>query len=276
MNLQAFVPLVTYPEPNADAVAEHAASLAADIGAEIHALAINADGRGVASALSKLLSPEMIREAEAASYSCGERLLAAVREKASWAGVDGTAKAVAAPLASLGKSAAMHARYFDLGLIGWEAGNATSRMVAEAVIFGSGRPVIVLPELSQAAPIDHVAIAWDGSRAAARAVADARIFLERAPHISIITVLNEKPLTEQAAGERLAEGLRRHNLHADVTAIDAAGRPVAETLQRSAIKGGCQLLVMGGYGHSRVRDFVLGGATRGVLADLLLPVLLSH
>lgn len=176
----------------------------------------------------------------------------------------------------LGDTAAKHARYFDLSLIGWEAGNSTSRMTAEAVIFGSGRPVILLPELSHVSSIDHVAIAWDGSRVAARAVADARILLERAARISIITILDEKPLTEKDAGERLAEGLRRHDLDAEVVLIEAEDCPIAETLQRSAIGRGCKLLVMGGYGHSRMREFVLGGATRGVLSDLLLPVLLSH
>jgi nucleotide-binding universal stress UspA family protein len=277
MNLQAFVPLVTYPEPNADAIAGHAALLAADVGAEIHALAINADLHDGANALSKLLlDAGNILEAEAGSRRRGEHLLAEVREKASWSGVDGTAKAVPAPVAALGDIAATHARYFDLSLIGWEAGNATSRMAAEAVIFGSGRPAVLLPELWAASPIDHVAIAWDGSRVAARAVADAQIFLERAALVSVITVLGEKPLRDHAAGERLAEGLRRRGFRAEAMAVDAEDLPIGKTLQRSAVRAGCKLLVMGGYGHSRMRDFVLGGATRDVLADLLLPVLFSH
>ena len=278
MQLQAFVPLVTYPDANTDGVVTHFVSFAAGIGAAIHALAINVDIPDVSNALSKILldTPAMIRQAELASRERGEHLLAAVKAKASAAGVNATAGHLATPITLLGDTAAMHARYFDLSLIGWEAGNATSRMTAEAVVFGSGRPTILLPERSAVGTINHIAIAWDGSRVAARAVADARFLLEHAERVSILTVLDEKPLQDKHAGERLVEALRRHGLKAEAAHVKAEDCPIAETLQRSAIDRGCKLLVMGGYGHSRVRDFVLGGATEGVLNDLLLPVLLSH
>lgn len=278
MKLQAFLPLVTYPDANADAVAAHAVTLAARIGAELHALAINVDIPDVSNALSKLLldTPAMIRQAEAASRQRGDHLLAAVKEKASASGVEAVTNSVTASLATLGDTAALHARYFDLSLIGWEAGNSTSRMTAEAVIFGSGRPAILLPELSDIAAMDHVAIAWDGSHVAARAVADARLFLERAERISVITVVDEKPLKEKDPGERLAAALRERGLNAEAVSTEAEDCPIDETLQQVAIERGCKLLVMGGYGHSRVRDFVLGGATEGVLTELKMPILLSH
>jgi nucleotide-binding universal stress UspA family protein len=149
-------------------------------------------------------------------------------------------------------------------------------MTAEAVVFGSGRPAILLPEAVDVSTIDHVAVAWDGSRVAARAAADARPFLEHATRISVITVLDEKPLKEKDAGARLAGELRKHGLKAEAVPVHARDCPIAETLQQTALDNGCQLLVMGGYGHSRIRDFVLGGATEGVLSDLRMPVLLSH
>ncbi len=192
------------------------------------------------------------------------------------AGVQTATEAIAAPLATLGEAAAARARYFDLSLVGWEAGNATSRMTAEAVVLGSGRPTILLPELFEISSFEHVAIAWDGSRVAARAVADARLFLQRASKLSVITVLDEKPLEEEDAGERLAGVLAARGLQAEAVPVKAQDCPIAETLQQTAIEKGAQLLVMGGYGHSRIRDFVLGGATEGILSDLLMPVLLSH
>lgn len=278
MQLQAFIPLVTYPEPNSDAIAANAIAVAAQIGASIHALALNADIPPVSNALSRLLLgvPEMIREAEALSRQRGDHLLATINTQASAVGVEATTNAIAVQPALLGDAAAAHARYFDLSLIGWEAGNPTSRMTAEAVIFGSGRPAVLLPELSNVAAVDQVAIAWDGGRVAARAVADAQPFLARSTHITVLTVIDEKPLKEEQAGERLAGGLRKRGLEVDVAAIRAEDCPIAETLQQTAIERGCKLLVMGGYGHSRVRDFVLGGATQGVLDDLLMPVLISH
>lgn len=277
MKFQAFVPLVTYPDPNSDAVAANAVAVAALLGAELHAHAFNLDMPPVGNALSRFLLnvPEMIRETEAQSRGRGEHLLAAITEQAAAAGVTATTGATTATPPLLGATAAIRARYFDLGIVGWEAGNATSRTTAESVIFGSGRPTVLLPERFEAGAIDHVAIAWDGSRVAARAVADARPFLERAARVSVLTVLDEKSLA-QDAGDQLADALARGGLKAEAVPLRGGGHPVAETLQRGALDRGGGLLVMGGYGHSRLRDFVLGGATEGVLGDLLLPVLLSH
>ncbi|TIP95413.1 MAG: universal stress protein, partial [Mesorhizobium sp.] len=77
-------------------------------------------------------------------------------------------------------------------------------------------------------------------------------------------------------GERLAQGLRTRGLAAGAASIQAEGRSIGTALQEHALKIGGNLLVMGGYGHSRIRDFVLGGATEGILSELRLPVLLSH
>lgn len=278
MKLKAFVPLVTYPETNADTVVVNAISLATVIGSAIHALAINVDIPNVSNALSRLMldTPRMIRNAEAASRTRGEELLAAFEKAAGSAGVVLTRDAVTGPIAMLGDIAAAHARYYDLSFVAWEKENQTSRSTAEAVIFGAGRPAIVLPANADISSFDRVAIAWDGSRVAARALADARLFLERAKHVSIITVTDEKPLKEKDAAQRLAKVLQDGGLAAAAMPVQSEDCPIAETLQRTAIDQACTLLVMGGYGHSRMRDFVLGGATEGVLADLRLPILLSH
>ncbi|MFI0845706.1 universal stress protein [Mesorhizobium sp. IMUNJ 23232] len=278
MKIEAFLPLATYPEPNTDAAASTAVEFAAGIGASLHALALAVDIPDVSNTLSRLLldTPGMIRKAETASRKSGEHLLDIVKEKATSAAIDATTDTIAAPLVSLGDAAAMHARYFDLSLIAWEAGNASVRMMAEAVIFGSGRPTILLPAMPDIPLIEHVAVAWDGSRVAARAVADAKFFLERASRISVITVLDEKPLKQNDAGERLATRLRDCGLAAEAVRVTAEDCPIAETLQQTALQKGCSLLVMGGYGHSRMRDFVLGGATEGVISNPRLSVLLSH
>ena len=278
MQLQIFVPLATYPEANADGIAANAVSIAARLDAKLHAMAINADIPDVSNMLSKLLLDVagLIENAKSESRRRGEHLLALLRQKAEEAKVEIVSSATTAPIAALGDAAAMRARYFDLSLVGWEAASTTSRMMAEAVVFGSGRPMILMPSATDIAAFDHVAIAWDGSRVAARAVADAKPFLERASLVSVITVVDEKPLKEKDAGERLAVALREHGLNAQAVPVAFVDCPIADTLQRTAIGKGCQLLVMGGYGHSRIRDFVLGGATEGVLTNLLMPVLLSH
>lgn len=277
MKIQALLPMVTYPDANSDAVATNAVAVAEQLGADLHALALNADIPPVSSALSRLLLdlPEMIRNAETLSRQHGDHLLKKVTKEASRRKISTTADSVSTAIALLGDVASDHARYHDVALIGWEAGNPTSRMTAEAVIFGSGRPAILLPELSSVGSIDRIAVAWDGSRVAARAVADALPFLQRASKIHVLTVVDEKPL-DKDIGDRLVAALHKRGLVADLHMINAEDCDIAITLQEHAIEIGTDLLVMGGYGHSRVRDFVLGGATEGILNDLLLPVLLSH
>lgn len=278
MKTQLFVPLVTHPDANADGLAGQVASIATGMGASIFALAINASIPNVSTALSKLLlnTPELIRQAEAESRRRGERLLDLLRESADAAGARFDAQTMAVALPLLAETAAQQARYYDFSLVGLDAGNMTARATAEAVVFGSGKPTLLVPEMAKPAAFDNIAIAWDGSRVAARALADARPFLERASSVSVITVVDEKPLKNAGDEERIAAALRQRDVNATAIAVRAQGRPIAEALQQAALQRGCQLLVMGGYGHSRLRDFVLGGATEGVLNKLLMPVLLSH
>lgn len=278
MKPQLFLPLATYPEANAEAVAANAVAIAAQLGASLHATAFNPDIPQVSNALSKLLldTPQMIRDAETTSRKRGKDLLAAVEVEGRKAKVAVELAEASATLPAIGEAACEQARYYDLSVLGWEAGNETARMLAEAVVFGSGRPAVILPDTAKVQTVGHVAIAWDGSRVAARAVADARPFLDKASRVSIITVVNEKKLNDTHSAERLAKVLTAGGVEAQAVFVELRDSTIGSTLQETAKSVGADLLVMGGYGHSRVRDFVLGGATAGVLGELRLPVLLSH
>ena len=278
MLTEALIPLVTHPNPNSDAVVRNPVRMAAILDAKLHALAINADIPVVSNALSRLFLnvPEMIRQAEQMSRERGNHLLAEIEKEAERMGVQATTNAITPKVTQPGDAAAIHSRYYDYVLCGWEANNSTTASTAEAVIFGSGRPTILMPELSSIGGLDHVAIAWDGSRVAARAVADARHFLRRATRISVLTVVGEKNLHRTDAAERLALRLERRGMAAEAVPLTFRGFDIATLLQEHATTLGAGLLVMGAFGHSRAREFILGGATRGVLNDLRLPVLLSH
>ncbi|MBE1202793.1 universal stress protein [Aminobacter carboxidus] len=278
MKTQVFLPLATFPDANTDAVTVNAVAIAAQLHADLHALALHARIPPVSSPLSRILLdlPARIREAETLSLQAGGRLLAKVVDEGARQDVAVTTASEAVLLAAQGDVATEQARYFDICVVGWETDNQTSRMIAEAVIFGSGKPTVLLPDSASAARIEHVSIAWDGSRVAARAVADALPFLAHASRIHVLAIVDEKPLMAVDGAERLAALLRKRGLNADALDIKAEDCPIAVTLQERAIELGADLLVMGGYGHSRVRDFVLGGATEGVLSDLRLPILMSH
>ena len=147
-----------------------------------------------------------------------------------------------------------------------------------SIIFGSGRPVLILPrrDSHREFALKTVVIAWDGSRPAARAVADALPILERAKEVRVLTVLNEKELSGESPAAELAGYLERRGIVARPDCIDAAGRRIGEILNSYLTSNQADLLVMGAYGHSRLREFILGGATRSMLLKSPLPVLLSH
>ena len=270
--------LPTYPDTPDPKIAANAVAVASQLGAVLDATVIDVDIPDVSNALSTLLLdlPAKIREAETASRSRGKALLDAVATEAVQHKVTLTTQELKAAPGLMGELAATEGRYFDLCMVGWARDSGALQSVAEEVVFSSGRPTLLLPDSEKVGDLEHVVVAWDGSRVAARAVADATPFLERAKQISIVSVVDEKVLPRQDSAERLALGLKARGFHAKAESILAGQDPIGVVLQRHAKKIGGQLLVMGAYGHSRLRDIVLGGATEGVFSDLRMPVLMSH
>jgi nucleotide-binding universal stress UspA family protein len=173
-------------------------------------------------------------------------------------------------------AAATEARYFDLALLPMDAETVSAQEMAQSLVFGAGVPVILVPPATQAGSVNHIAIAWDGSRVAARALCDALPLLSAGGRISVVTVQDEKLLSGSGIAQTLAASLQRRGYAAEPVNITLDGRTIATALQDLALSAGVQLLAMGGFGHSRLRDFILGGATKDVLSDPRLAVLLSH
>jgi nucleotide-binding universal stress UspA family protein len=146
----------------------------------------------------------------------------------------------------------------------------------EAVLFGSGRALLLAPKSEPTSVGTTVAIAWDGGRAASRAVAAAMPLLSHADRVLILS--GDHPALGRASDpNRLAESLACHGITAVSHGVTAGGQHMSKVLMRSAVELGCDMLVMGAYGHSRFREMVLGGVTRGVLdAPVDLPILMAH
>lgn len=278
MKTEAFVPLVTYPDPTTEQATSNALSVARHLEADVYAVALTVDIPDVSSAFGRILLnvPEMIREAEANSRTHAGKLLGILKQQASQKGITAATNEASAPPAEFGNVAAALARYYDLSVVPCDTQNEATRMTAEGLVFNSGRPVVLVPGTPQLGALDRIILAWDGSAVAARAVADAEPFLQRASWVSVMTVVDEKPISDKEIGKQLAEKLKRRGVAAEPTSISAEDCPIGETLQAHALDAGAGLLVMGGYGHSRLRDFVLGGATEDVLSELRLPILMSH
>jgi nucleotide-binding universal stress UspA family protein len=124
--------------------------------------------------------------------------------------------------------------------------------------------------------LDRVLVCWDGSRSAARAIGDAMPFLARSKSIEVVTIARNEEPRDELAGADIAHHLARHKLKVDLKRIVTKDQDVASTILSHAADSGADLIVMGGYGHSRLREFVLGGATRGILGSMTVPILMSH
>jgi nucleotide-binding universal stress UspA family protein len=151
------------------------------------------------------------------------------------------------------------------------------RPLIEAVLFGSGLPVMLIPEDGRTTfAVDRILIAWDYSRTAARAVADAMPLLTKAKRVHILTVSDDKELRPRMDAHELARHLARHGVAVVVDQALRGSMSIGDALFRQAAAVSADLLVMGGFGHSRLRAFILGGATQHVLTWAPLPILMSH
>jgi nucleotide-binding universal stress UspA family protein len=195
------------------------------------------------------------------------------------AGISAEPQMLTASLTGAGDQFARMARHFDLAIVGQAQPEMSTmeQIIGETTLFESGRPIIMVPYI-QKAPFKsgNVMICWDGSRTAARAVADAIPILGESSRIEIVSVTSERGKEDEIEGVDIGQHLARHGLKVDVHRISGGNIDVADALLSHAADSAADLLVMGGYGHSRLREFVLGGVTRSIFQSMTLPVLLSH
>ena len=169
------------------------------------------------------------------------------------------------------------ARLNDLCILSMPEGILpTKNDILEDILFGSGRPVIVVPTKWKRQALEHVAVAWDGSREAARAIADAVPLLSRARNLEILCV-EPNHSEESSTGGDLARHLSRHSSGAPRLVELPQGLADVGTVLHAYLETATpDLLVMGAYGHSRFREFMLGGVTRTLLRDSKVPLFCSH
>ncbi|TAV81546.1 universal stress protein [Rhizobium leguminosarum] len=272
MKQHLFLPLLTYPDATSEFMIANAVALAHHMQATLTVCAVEITIPEVSNALSSLIidAAKMARDAGALSRKHASALTGMAVDAARAASVDVRTREIKTTEPFVVDALAEASRAYDLVLLE-TAG--ISRPIVEAVLFASGRPLILYPTAPFGGRMDHVAIAWDGSRAAARAAHDASFFLERASKVCLLSVIDEKPIE---TGDYLIENLLKSGVMAEATRVRACGEPVGEVLQTKAFELRADLLVMGGFGHSRLREFVLGGATQAVLTNVSLPILLSH
>ena len=168
------------------------------------------------------------------------------------------------------------ARLSDLTILDAEAREVDlDRDLIDGVLFGSGRPLLVVPAGCDVFSARRIVVAWDGSAQAARAANDALPFLRAAEAVEIVSVVGEKDLSTTVAGAEFAPHLARHGVTVSVTNVPVEG-DAAQTLRRQVGLVGAEMLVMGAYRHSRLKEWFLGGVTHALLTRPPVPLFLAH
>lgn len=273
--------VVSYPDPTPASAVAQAARLARRLGGAVTILALEADIPEMRNRLANALIglDDIARDVEARSHAQARVSAKSFLEAAAGEGLSANAVVERAALYAESELICAHARTRDLCMISIGPVVQADVAIAEAVLFGAGRPVVVYPEagaIAAGSTFGTVAVAWDASRSAARAVADALPVLREAREVRILTVTDEKPGVQGGAATELARHLRTHGVEAHVDEISAADEPIGRVMRQYVADRSVELLVMGGFGHSRALEFVLGGATASVLEAPPCPVLMSH
>lgn len=271
----------TYAEPASIKAIEQAVAFAGVLGFPIAGLATHVDihvpDNWLAEKLLNISRLAVIEEGKSLEFA--HTALRRLESVAAAAGITHETIVARTELHRVGPSVARYARTRDLCLISLGDRTDSERAVAEDVIFGSGRAVLLfhaerapLPKR----PLRRVAIAWDNSRCAARAVGEAVPLLRQAEEVAIMTAVGEKAGATPGLGEDLARYLRLHGVACGISEVEGGYRSIGATLDAYILEHTPDLLVMGAYGSSRLKEFVLGGATEHVLNTLVTPTLLCH
>jgi len=217
-----------------------------------------------------------LRENALAAPSRVEERFSARLDAAGIAGEWRLVESVVAP------TVALHARYADLVILGQVNPDAkppgTAAELVEHVLLAAGRPVLAIPYIAKPVPLGrNVLVGWNGSREAARALNDAIPIIAGAQAVTVLAINPRHGI--QGDGDvpaaDIALHLARHGLRAEADHM-VTDIPEGAALLDYAADHGCDLIVIGGYGHSRLREFALGGVTRTLLQSMTVPILMSH
>jgi nucleotide-binding universal stress UspA family protein len=189
-----------------------------------------------------------------------------------------TIRALSAASGLIASRAAAEARYADVTIMGRPT-TPLRKSMFEGVLFGSGRPVLLIPsDWKESSLGRNVVIGWKAKREAARALADARPLIERAERLAVVTVIPkfEGSGRTERPGADVAAHLARCGLKAEVRDVEALGRTEGAALIEACRATDADLLVVGGYGHARLQEIVFGGVTHELINASPIPLFLSH
>ncbi|MCP1966564.1 nucleotide-binding universal stress UspA family protein [Bradyrhizobium elkanii] len=275
-NILVHIPTELSPRPAVDG----SVSLALGTGAHLDAMAIGYETASVPFVVEGGAAVASLFEAE--HEQALERAEVALRVfdiEARNAGISYATRAVGALPIDAREMICASARLHDLTVVVQPLGeyNSYDNVIPRELLFQAGGPVLFIPYTFHGAfSAKRIGICWDGSRLAARALHDAMPLLRAADALAVITIDGVDPIPAECSTDHLVRYLAKEGLPAKITSLPASKSEVQSILLSIAADESLDLLVMGGYGHSRLQETLLGGVTRDMLRAMTVPVLMSH
>jgi nucleotide-binding universal stress UspA family protein len=274
-SLLVSIPTERSPQPVIDGAISLAARCqaqldAVSVGYESSSLPLVAEGGAAVASIFEVEREKALERAQAA--------LAVFEAEAKRAGLVHSSRAISALQGEAAAILGATARLYDLAVVSQPefARDTFDNTLSQEILFQSGGPVLFMPYTFKGAfQAKRVGICWDGSRLAARAVRDAMPLLEQAEAITVITI-NAANVPADATAAHLQRSLSRLKVPTAIDSLKSEKANIQSSILSLAADESLSLLVMGGYGHSRLKETVFGGVTRDMLESMTVPTLMSH
>tara|TARA_R110002072_G_scaffold123048_26_gene258168 strand:- start:2743 stop:3585 length:843 start_codon:yes stop_codon:yes gene_type:complete len=228
------------------------------------------------------IPPQALEDQRAVRDQQMQAAIAAFEKAAASAGTKYESRTALSPGEDIFKVISLHARYADLIVMGQDDRDDPASLggaLVENVLLTAGRPTLIVPYIGAPKGFGgKIMMAWDASREAARAASDAMTFLQNAKSVNILCVNPKFGIGDhgEQPGADIALSLARHGVKAEAQHVVSPELKVADSLLSRVADEGTDMLVMGGYGHSRIREVIMGGVTHHILRHMTVPVLMSH
>lgn len=269
--------IVSLSNETGSGVVGYAISFAAKFDAHLTGIAF-AEDPFVPGSMFDGVSASLIAGYQQESKNAAKATAAKFEEAGRGSGITLESRVINSSLEGLGDTFGRLARRYDISIVGQSNRKGPAQtLIIEGALFDSGRPVLVVPYTQRAGfTAERALLCWDGSRSAARAFSDALPIIQGSKTVEVVTIAAKDDKKGEIAGADIAHHLARHGIKTVLNRVIAPETDIPNTILSHAADTSADLIVMGGYGHSRLREFVLGGATRGILESMTVPTLLSH
>ncbi|QIB35052.1 universal stress protein [Ancylobacter pratisalsi] len=263
-----------------DTAADYAVSAASQLGAHLTGVAVTYE-IDVPPVYTEAFSTDFLQSQRAESQRMAQVAIDHFGEAARSMGLSGEVRRVDGTPGGAAEQIGVMSRLYDLAIVNQSDADrmGAEEVITEAVLFDSGRPVLIVPrQYNKPFSAKRIMVAWDGGRAAARAVAEARPLLAHANLVEAVVVETGRTKKANALpGADLARHLARHEKTVELRSlVPGSDESVVDVLLKEIAARDIDMVIMGGYGHSRLREFVLGGVTRDVLDRMTVPMFLAH